>query len=139
MNTKTHTGTYAVIWRKDKVALVLKSKGAYVGKWDLPGGEIQKGEEIEEVLLQEINEKTGLNIKNHELVGVYCSRTKHDQTVDGSNEELFHIGIIFSVKVSPRAKIKSNYNEDSLGARWFTKEELAHLPLAPFAQKCIHI
>ncbi len=139
MKEHTHTGAYAVIWHEDKVVLILKSKGAYVGKWDLPGGKIESGESIEEALIREVKEKTNLDVEDYELLGIYSKRTIHNQTPNQSEEELFHIGIIYEVGVKTRKKIKSIYREDSLGAKWFSEAELKELPLTPFAQRCIHM
>jgi len=139
MKEHTHTGAYAVIWQKDKVALVLKSRGAYMGKWDLPGGKIESGESIEEALEREVKEETSLDIEDYSLLGIFSKRTIHVRTPDGSMEELFHIGIVYEVRIKARKKLKAIYGEDTLGARWFTIDEVRELPLTPFAERCLYM
>lgn len=44
MEKTRHLGVYGLIIENKKIALVLKSRGAYTGKLDLPGGSIEHGE-----------------------------------------------------------------------------------------------
>ena len=46
----------------------LSSKGN-PGKWDLPGGKVDTGENIEQGLLREVAEETGLNISLQHILG----------------------------------------------------------------------
>ena len=54
MKEKRHLGVYGLIIDENKIALVLKSRGAYKGKLDLPGGSIEHGERPEDTLVREI-------------------------------------------------------------------------------------
>ena len=137
MKVHTHTGAYGIIRNRNKVALVLKGRGAYVGQWDLPGGKIEVGEEPESALVREIEEETGLLPDHYRLIGVYSNRTIHSHTPDNSDQELFHVGFLYTVDIDDKGQIKSCFKEDTLGARWFTKEEIKQLPLTPFAAKCV--
>ena len=139
MHTHTHTGAYGVIRKKDKVALVLKGRGAYVGQWDLPGGKVEVGENPESTLIREIQEETGLMTDDYHLIGVFSNRTVHSHTPDHSEQELFHVGLVYSVHIQPKNRIKSCFKEDTLGARWFSLDEIRQLPLTPFAAKCAFI
>ena len=49
---------------KDNKALILLRAGseAYAGRWDLPGGHLEEGEELKEGLLREVYEETGLTL-----------------------------------------------------------------------------
>ncbi len=38
MVNTTHLGVYGIVIKEDKILLVKKSRGAYIGKYDLPGG-----------------------------------------------------------------------------------------------------
>ncbi|MEM6628382.1 MAG: NUDIX domain-containing protein [Bacteroidota bacterium] len=137
MNVHTHTGAYGVIRNSDRVALVLKGQGAYVGQWDLPGGKIEVGEDPEATLLREIEEETGLHPDRYRLIGVYSNRIVHSFTPDKLEEEFFHVGILYNVHIPDSETLKSCYKRDTLGARWFTRDELLQLPLTPFAKRCV--
>ena len=56
----------AVLYKDDKVLLLKRSSymKKHSGEWDLPGGHIMEGENLEDGLLREVWEETGLRIKN---------------------------------------------------------------------------
>ena len=43
----THLGVYGVLIQHDHILLIQKARGPHKGKWDLPGGSIEFGEEPE--------------------------------------------------------------------------------------------
>lgn len=63
-----HIGWYGIIVKNNKVVLIRKSRGAYTGKLDLPGGSFEHGETPEECVKREIMEETGLTVINLKLV-----------------------------------------------------------------------
>ena len=136
MNKKTTIGAYGIIQEAGKFVLVLKGNGPYKGSWDLPGGKVEKGQVPEEALVAKIKDETGLEAQKEELLGVFSSRMEHTKTPDESKEEFFHIGILYEVDLKPETRIQSDiYREDSLGARWFSANEIQQLPLTPFAER----
>lgn len=55
----------AVLYKEEKVLLLKRSNymKKHAGEWDLPGGHIIEGEILEDGLLREVWEETGLKIK----------------------------------------------------------------------------
>ena len=47
-----------------------KSSGWNSGKWELPGGKLEKGEGFEQALLREVKEETGLMISLERALGI---------------------------------------------------------------------
>jgi len=56
----------AVLYKDDKVLLLKRSNymKKHAGEWDLPGGHIIEGEALEDGLVREVWEETGLRIKD---------------------------------------------------------------------------
>jgi 8-oxo-dGTP diphosphatase len=53
-----------------QVVLVRRGKPPREGQWSIPGGRIEWGETIEEALLREIMEETGLTVQVERLIDV---------------------------------------------------------------------
>lgn len=62
----------AVIMKDDSVLVVKRAADEKMnpGKWDLPGGHIEKGETVEESLRREILEETGLRIEMVDIIAI---------------------------------------------------------------------
>ncbi|MGZ9583503.1 NUDIX domain-containing protein [Paenibacillus marinisediminis] len=60
MQKYTHLGIYGVLIRDGKILLIQKGRGPHKGKWDLPGGTVEFGEEPYQTLLREFEEETGI-------------------------------------------------------------------------------
>ena len=58
----------AVVFKEDKVLLVLRAKPPAENHWTIPGGCVELGETLQEAAEREILEETGLNIKAGEPV-----------------------------------------------------------------------
>ena len=61
----------AVIIDKDGKVLMLKRSNytkKYSGEWDLPGGHVRVGENLNDGLVREVKEETGLDIENFKFI-----------------------------------------------------------------------
>ncbi len=74
--------TLCYIFKGDKVLLLRKAKGLFgEGKWNAPGGRMEKGESPFDTAIREVYEETGLKIEKPELMGVilfYFGREKKE-------------------------------------------------------------
>ena len=72
-----------VIRNHDEVLLLKRSdKSKNPGKWDLPGGHLDKGETIQEALVREILEETKLEVETGEILGTTEFSKKERQFKD---------------------------------------------------------
>ncbi len=61
----------AIIPYKGGLVLVRRKNEPFKGKYALPGGIVEYGEKVEEAVLREAEEETGLKCRVEKLVGVY--------------------------------------------------------------------
>jgi len=74
MNYKSPSLTVdGVIIKNNKILLVKRKNEPYKNRWVLPGGFVEYGEKVEEAVMREVNEETGLNTKIKKLIGVYSN------------------------------------------------------------------
>ncbi|WP_091014874.1 MULTISPECIES: NUDIX domain-containing protein [Paenibacillus] len=139
MNRHTHIGVYGLVTWEHKFLLIHKARGAYQGQWDLPGGRLEFGEQPEAALQREIEEETGLT--HLQLMIRSAESTVLEWVYQGEPEELHHIGMLYDVVLTAASQPdhikKEPDGEDSLGADWFTMEQVRDLSLTPFAEYMI--
>ena len=68
-------GVSALIFEQGRVLLALRRD---IGWWNLPGGGMEIGETVEETVLREVKEETGLEVEIEQLVGVYSKPQKQE-------------------------------------------------------------
>src|SRR5579875_2453907 len=68
-------GVYALIFDEGRVLLALRRD---IDWWNLPGGGMEAGETVEEALIREVREETGLEVAVERLVGVYSKPQKNE-------------------------------------------------------------
>lgn len=61
----------AIIPYAGKIVLIKRKNEPYKNYYALPGGIVEYGETVENAVLREVKEETGLEGKIHSLVGVY--------------------------------------------------------------------
>ncbi len=131
-NQRFHVGVYGILINDNKILLIKKSRGAYKGMFDLPGGSIEFGEKVEETLKREFIEETGVVLNDYSFIGYneyFCNY------LNDSNEprQLHHLGLYYKVSAS-FDKIKSEPDgQDSLGAEFISLEDLDEIKVSPIA------
>ncbi|WP_054957295.1 NUDIX domain-containing protein [Paenibacillus dakarensis] len=108
--------TGGAIIRDDQGRMLLQRRSDY-GDWGLPGGGMNAGESIEETMVREVHEETGLVVTDCELYTVYSGSRMKYRYPDG-NEVVF-VMFIFNAK----ADIAGRIAEDNKTLRYTDKEQ----------------
>ena len=64
-------GVGGVVVHEGRVLLIRRGKQPLYGRWVVPGGTVELGEPLEEALVREMREETGLEVEPFELLTVF--------------------------------------------------------------------
>jgi 8-oxo-dGTP diphosphatase len=112
----------AIIIDDCRVVLVKRTQMPMLGEWSIPGGAVELGETVCEAVIREAREETGLDVEPMVLLGVF------DRVIrDENGSVLYHYVLVdyYCRYVSGELCAGS----DCDGARWFSPEEVAEVPL----------
>jgi ADP-ribose pyrophosphatase YjhB (NUDIX family) len=82
---------------EDKKQRILLTRRSDNGRWCLPGGHVDPGENVEEACIREVLEETGLKVKIERMVGVYSSPNTLTVYPDGNKAQF--VSICFQARV----------------------------------------
>jgi 8-oxo-dGTP diphosphatase len=75
------TATAIIIFSPDKILLIKRATVPFKGYWALPGGRVDPGETVEQTIVREVKEETGLDVAVVSKIGEY-----HEQGVQDGIE-----------------------------------------------------
>lgn len=73
------TATAIIPCPKDTILLIKRSTPPFVGYWALPGGRVESGETVEQTIVREVKEETGLDIEVVCKIGDYHEHGVQDE------------------------------------------------------------
>lgn len=110
-------GVGAVIIREGRMALIKRGNEPARGKWTIPGGHVELGESLENAVIRETKEETGLDVETPTLLDVV---TNVDLDKDGKIK--YHYVIIeYLVHVTAGTAQASS---DAAELRWVPFDEV---------------
>ncbi len=71
MRFSGRTATAIIPYTQKRIVLIKRSTPPFVGFWALPGGRSEPDEEVEQTVLREVKEETGLDVVLVRKVGEY--------------------------------------------------------------------
>ena len=121
-------GVGGVVIRDGKVLLIRRGKPPLYGRWVVPGGTVELGESLEQALVREMREETGLEVAPLEVLTVF------DRIESDGDRVLYHYVIVDYLCrwLGGEARASS----DALEAAWATPDDL---PRYDLPQKAIEV
>jgi 8-oxo-dGTP diphosphatase len=113
-------GVGALIIEERRILLVERGQHPLKGQWSLPGGGVETGESLEEAIIREVREETGLNVHPVQ-VGVIFERILRD--IEGAPE--YHYVLIDYICEVTGGSLCAG--DDSCSAKWFEISSLEQL------------
>ena len=108
----------AVIFNENKeVLMIQEAKPSCAGKWYLPAGRMEAGEDVAEAAQREVLEETGLEFEVSTLLSV--------ESATGS----WFMFVVTGTVTAGRLKTLADADSESLQAKWIVISDLTDLPL----------
>jgi 8-oxo-dGTP diphosphatase len=134
-------GVGAVVFDADCVLLVRRAKAPLAGEWSLPGGAVELGETLEEAIVREVAEETGLDVTALQMVKVFDHIDR-----DAEGRIRFHYVLVdFLCRIVPKDKkhsaavITLRHGSDVSDARWVSLEGLRTSKEFPLTERALEV
>ncbi len=111
-----------VLFKEDKMLLVLRGHEPSKGKWSIPGGVVELGETIREAAVREVLEECGLHVEIRDVVDVLDAIVR-----DERGQILYHYVLMDLLGICASGQL--TVGSDIEDARWVSEEELTRFDL----------
>lgn len=115
----------AMIFFDGAVLLLQKKDKEGLHPWEFPGGGVQPGEDLEQALLREVTEETGLSIRIISLGSTWVYRRSPTQQLDG---------VVF---IAETATDKVTLSDEHLDFRWVKPADFCSYRLQESLQEAL--
>jgi ADP-ribose pyrophosphatase len=115
-------GVGAVLVRGGEILLEKRRNEPGKGKWSIPGGLVELGETVEQSVIREVKEETGLDVEKPEQVDVVDGIT-----LDENSEVKYHFVIIDFFLRLRGGELKASSDAEEL--RWVRLDEVERYDL----------
>jgi ADP-ribose pyrophosphatase YjhB (NUDIX family) len=122
-------GVGGVVVRDGRALLVRRGKPPLYGRWVVPGGTVELGETLEEALVREIREETGLDVEPVEVLTVF------DRIERDGDEVAYHYVIVDYLCRWQSGEASSS--SDALDVAWVRREDMAGYDVPPKAMEVV--
>jgi len=115
-------GVAAVVFSDDSVLLVRRGNETSRGRWGLPGGVVELGETIEDAVVREVGEETGIEVHPLKLITIFDSIVR-----DPNGRVRFHY-VLCEYLCEPVGGAL-HASTDVLDARWMPLKALSSIDI----------
>nr|WP_213523637.1 NUDIX hydrolase [Paenibacillus sp. J31TS4] len=134
-----HFGAYGICAEEEKLLVIEKGNGPYIGRYDLPGGTVEADESLIQTIEREFLEETGLQVEVKRNIGV-CDYLIPYELPQRGTSHIHHVAVFYSVHPLPGMTIKPPHvfeRQDSLGARWVSIYDLQEENASPLVVQAV--
>jgi len=129
-------GVGAVVIDGTKVLLVRRGNEPLKGDWSLPGGAVELGETLQQGVVREVLEETGMVVVPAGIVEVLDRITQDEILPDGASGRIrYHYVLIDFVCHVTGGALREGSDADE--ARWVARKDLGEYRLAPITVRVI--
>lgn len=121
-NKPRSMGVSVFIEQDDKLLLECRSDS---GRWSMIGGALEMKESVQDAVLREVKEETGLDVMGYRLFGIFSDPSRIIEYPDGNI--ILSITVAFRAEVDPEQEMQ--ISDESLELRYFSREELKTLDI----------
>jgi 8-oxo-dGTP diphosphatase len=114
-------GVGGVVVRDGRALLVRRGKAPLYGRWTVPGGTVELGETLEEAVVREMHEETGLRVEPLEVLTVF-------DRIDREGERVLYHYVIVDYLCRWRSG-EARAASDALDVAWAAAGDLARYDL----------
>lgn len=126
MSTTPQVCVGAVVIDDGRLLLIRRGHGPAAGEWSVPGGRVEAGELLEEAVVRELAEETGLEGVCGDLVGV----------VERLGEDHHFVILDYAVHLLEAAPPAAG--SDAAEARWVPMSDVAEMRLVDGLAEFLH-
>ena len=117
-------GVGALIICKGKILLERRRNEPGRGQWSIPGGLVELGESIEQTVIREVKEETGLEVENPEHIDIV-----DNIDLDENGKIRYHFIIVDYLVKLKGGSLKAG--SDAAELRWVSFEDVGKYDLTP--------
>lgn len=121
----------AIVFKENKVLLVLRGKPPAENLWSIPGGSVELGETLQEATEREIREEAGITIRAREPVYTFDVLER-----DNKGSVRFHYVIVDLAADYISGELKPG--DDAVDVRWFSADEVNKLKVSEATRKLLN-
>lgn len=120
---------HALVRGGDQVLLIERARPPFAGYLSLPGGGVELGETVEDALIREVREETGLTVRITRFLG-YANAIDRDT----ENRVQWHY-VIFYFEVEVVGG-EARAGDDAAALKWLTPGEARSYQLTDSVERC---
>ena len=123
-------GAGALIHKDGRVFLLRRRWPPNEGYWAFPGGLVETGESVQEAVLREVKEETGLEVRLESLLDVVT-----DIHLDEQGRVKYHY-ILVDYAARPLS-LRVTLNDESSSCGWFSPQEIRKIKVSRNTKDCL--